>query len=59
MNDFVLVSFETLKGNFEEYVGQICEIEEEEVTCKKEKVSVYFHSLLMKQLLPGITLLKN
>lgn len=34
INDFVLVKFETLKGNFEEYVGQISEIDGEETTCK-------------------------
>ncbi|CAI6357713.1 unnamed protein product [Macrosiphum euphorbiae] len=33
-HDFVLVKFETLKGNFEEFVGQISEIDGEEITCK-------------------------
>lgn len=32
--NFILVKFETVKGNFEEYVGQVSDIEGEEITCK-------------------------
>jgi len=43
-NDFVLVKFETLKGNFEEYVGQISDFDGEEITCKflRKSMSGYY-----------------
>jgi len=44
-----LVKFETFKGNFEEYVGQISEIDGEEITCKflrKSKSMSGYHVFL-------------